>query len=74
MKESCPKIVILMKTKNNTFLTFLDKMLFSAILCLATYMTGFVQMGDKYRFDVLLFICTNPKSEHLVLLFANGGP
>ena len=26
-----------MKTKNNTFLTFLDKMQFSEILCLATY-------------------------------------
>ena len=37
MKESCPKNVVLMKTKNNIFLTFLDKMQFSAILCLATY-------------------------------------
>ena len=37
MKDSCPKNVILMKTKNNTFLTFLDKMQFSEILCLATY-------------------------------------
>ena len=37
LKESCPKNVILMKTKNNTFLTFLDKMQFSEILCLATY-------------------------------------
>ena len=37
MKESCPKNVVLMKTKNNTFLTFKDKMQFSAILCLATY-------------------------------------
>ena len=36
MKESCPKNVILMKTKNNTFLTFLDKMQFSE-LCLATF-------------------------------------
>ena len=26
-----------MKTKNNTILTFLDKMQFSAVLCLATY-------------------------------------
>ena len=37
MKESCPKNVILMKAKNSTFLTFLDKMQFSEILCLATY-------------------------------------
>ena len=37
LKESCPKNVILMKTKNITFLTFLDKMQFSEILCLATY-------------------------------------
>ena len=26
-----------MKTKNNIFLTFLEKMQFSAIICLATY-------------------------------------
>ena len=32
-----PKNVVLIKTKNKTFLTFLDKMQFSAILCLATY-------------------------------------
>ena len=31
-----PKNVVLMKTKNNTFLTFLNKMQFSAILCLGT--------------------------------------
>ena len=37
LKKSCPKNVILMKTKNNTFLTFLDKMQFSKILCLETY-------------------------------------
>ena len=37
LKESCPKSVVLMKTKNKIFLTFLDKMQFSAILCLATY-------------------------------------
>ena len=37
LKESCPKNVVLIKTKNNTFLTFLDKMQFSAILCLSIY-------------------------------------
>ena len=37
LKDSCPKNVILMKAKNNNFLTFLDKMQFSEILCLATY-------------------------------------
>ena len=37
LKESCPKNVVLMKTKNKIFLTFLDKMQFSAILCLVTY-------------------------------------
>ena len=37
LKESCQKNVVLIKTKNKTFLTFLDKMQFSAILCLATY-------------------------------------
>ena len=37
LKESCPKNVVLMKTKNNIFFTFLDKMQFSAILCFATY-------------------------------------
>ena len=37
LKEPCPKNVVLMKTKNNIFLKFLDKMQFSAILCLATY-------------------------------------
>ena len=37
LKDSYPKNVILMKTKNNTFFTFLDKMQFSEILCLATY-------------------------------------
>ena len=37
LKESCPKNVVLMKTKNFFFLTFLDKMQFSSILCMATY-------------------------------------
>ena len=37
LKEFCPKNVVLMKTKNTFFLTFLDKMQFSAISCLATY-------------------------------------
>ena len=37
LKESCPKNVVFMKIKNKTFLTFLDKLLFSAILCLETY-------------------------------------
>ena len=37
LKESGPKNVVLMKTKNKTFLTFLDKMPYSAILFLATY-------------------------------------
>ena len=37
LKESCPRNVVLMKTKNNIFLTILDKMQFSAILCLETY-------------------------------------
>ena len=36
LKESCPKNVVLMETKN-IFLMFLEKMQFSAILCLATY-------------------------------------
>ena len=47
MKESCPKHVILMKTKNKTFLTFLDKMQFSDFY-IWRLMTGFVQMGHKY--------------------------
>ena len=37
LKESYPKNVVLMKTKIRTVLTFLDKMLFSAILCLETH-------------------------------------
>ena len=37
LKESFPKNVVLIKTKNNIFWTLLDKMQFSAILCLATY-------------------------------------
>ena len=37
LKESGPKNVVLMKTKNKTFLTFLDKMPYSAISFLATY-------------------------------------
>ena len=32
LSRVCPKNVVLMKTKNNTFFTFLDKMQFSAIL------------------------------------------
>ena len=36
LKESCPKNVILMKTKNNTFLHFYIKQ-FSASFFLATY-------------------------------------
>ena len=35
--KSCPKNIVLIKTKNNTFLTFLDKMQVFAILCFVTY-------------------------------------
>ena len=37
LKESCPKNVVLAKTKNNIFLQFLDKMRYSVILRLGTY-------------------------------------
>ena len=37
LKESCPKHVVSMKTRNDTFLKFLFKMQFSAILSLETY-------------------------------------
>ena len=44
LKESCPKNVVLMKTKNNTFLTFLNKMKFSPFY-VSRLMPGFVHMG-----------------------------
>ena len=40
-----PKNVVLMKTKNNTFFTFLDKMQFYVW----QLMTGFVQMGHIFK-------------------------
>ena len=53
LKESCQKNVVLMKTKNKTFLTYLDKMQFSAILCLATN-DWFCADGSHIERQVLL--------------------
>ena len=63
LKEFCPKNV-LMKTKNNIFLTFLDKIQFSAILCLETY-DWFC--ADRSHMDV--FIISGSYSGHRFYLF-----
>ena len=63
LKESCAEKCFLMKTMHGTFFTFLDKMQFSAILCLET-MTGFVQIDQQM--DYLLQI--HPSSQTLVFM------
>ena len=65
MKESCPKHVILMKTKNKTFLTFLDKMQISDFLCLATY-DWFCADGSHFIIDFSK-VCT--KSESIIMFW-----
>ena len=45
LKESCQLKVVLMKTKNKTFLTFVDKKRYFLPFCVWRLMTGFVQMG-----------------------------
>ena len=49
------KNTVLIKTKKKTFLTFLHKMQFSAILCLATY-DWFCADGLHIRSTLLLLL------------------
>ena len=57
---SCPKNVVFSKTKITHFLSFLDKMQFSAIFCLETY-DGFVQ--------IVHICCEHEKKNNLTLTF-----
>ena len=69
LKESCPKNVMLMKTKNNTFLTFLDKMQFSEILCLVNY-DWFCADGSHIRvhYSLITEIPGHAGRCHLILM------